>query len=131
VILDTTYFVDLLKEDEGAFSAGTKLRDEGTVVRVPTVVFAEVYYGVEYSQSAEELRKVKNVMMGYPPVPLSDETAQIAAELLARADADHGGDSDVGWNDAYVAATSVVYEEPVLTRNAADFEALGVEVQTY
>lgn len=37
----------------------------------------------------------------------------------------------VGDGAAIIAATSMIVEEPVLTRNAADFERRGVEVETY
>lgn len=46
-------------------------------------------------------------------------------------DRDGAAESEVGDGAAIIAATSMIVEEPVLTRNAADFERRGVEVETY
>lgn len=71
--------------------------------------------------------------MGSPPVPIDENIARLAAELLGRADRQAGGpmQSGVEANDAYIAATARAYSEAVLTRTTEDFERLGVEVETY
>lgn len=40
-------------------------------------------------------------------------------------------DGGIGWNDAHVSATAEVLDDVVLTENVSDFEALGVDVETY
>ncbi|MFB6219135.1 MAG: PIN domain-containing protein [Halobacteriaceae archaeon] len=131
MILDTSYFLDLLREDEAAFDAGMELHNEGVTGKVATPTLFETYYGVGATQSEAELRKVQNVLMGYPPVPITEGIARVAGELLGRVDAAAGGESGIGSRDAYIAATARVLDEPVFTRNESHFDRLGVEVITY
>ena len=109
MIYDTTYFLDLTKtEQPAAFERGV-----------------ELFYGVEAAGESER-RRVRNALMGYPIVPADDRIARVAGRLHARHRA-----AGVDLGDCYVGATARVYDEPVLTRNADDFAALGVAVESY
>lgn len=91
----------------------------------------EACYDAEYLDDPDERRRVRNALMGYPTVPVIDQIARSASQLLARADRAAGGGSGVEVNDAYIAATATDLDEPVLTANARDFERLAVDVETY
>lgn len=130
MILDSTFLLDLLREDDSAFRKGNRLQESSIGVRVPVAAMFETYYGVGATGSDDELRRVQNVLMGHPPVPVDEEIARVAGRMLGRIEAD--GHDGVSTNDAYIGATACVRGETVLTRNVADFEALpGVEVETY
>jgi len=131
MILDTTYFIHLLQGRPRAFEKGLDLFEARTVRRVPVPVLFEVFYGVAFTNSDEQRRRVKNALMGYPTVDLDEALVREAASRLAAADCDAGGDSGIEVNDAYVAAVAASYDEPVLTENVEDFEALDVEVEPY
>ena len=131
MILDSSYVFDLMDGDRTAIDRGTKLTDSGDIQWLPTPVVAEVYYGVAYTASDEERRKVQNALLGYPRVDVDEEIARTASRLLAAADRDAGGNSGVETNDAYIGAVADVLDEPVLTANPGDFETLGVPVETY
>lgn len=131
MILDTTYFIHLIQRLPRAFEKGLELFEARTVRRVPVPVLFEVFYGVEFVESDEQRRRAKNAFTGYPRVDLDDELVRDAARRLAEADRAAGGDSGIEVNDAYVAAVAASYDEPVLTENVADFEALGVDVEPY
>lgn len=135
MILDTTFFLDLKRRDEGAFRKGKRLFETGEPQRVPAQVLFELYYGVGATQSDEELRKVQNVLMGYPAVETDEQIARQAGRMLGRVERDAsrtGEKVSTDEGDAYVAATAHVLDEPVLTRNVGDFEVFeGVEVETY
>ncbi|MFP4175531.1 MAG: PIN domain-containing protein [Halobacteriales archaeon] len=130
MILDTSYLIDLFDGERAAFEKGVELSDEGVVQRVPSPVVTEISYGAEFGDE-EEGRKVRNALRMYPIVEQDADTARRAGELLARADAQAGGESGVGWVDAMIAAVGEGYEEPVLTDNVEDFEKLGVGVESY
>lgn len=66
-----------------------------------------------------------------PIVPQNESIAHRAGQLLARADVTAGGASGMDKVDSMVAAVADRYDEPVLTDNAADFEALGVDIEAY
>lgn len=130
MILDTSFLIDLFDGREDAFQKGLELSDAGIVQRIPSPVVTELSYGSSFGDQ-EERRKVRNALRMYPVVEQDETTAQHAGELLACADKDAGGESGVGKVDAMIGAVGDIYDEPVLTDNTDDFEALGVEVESY
>lgn len=90
----------------------------------------ELYYGVVRSeQSDAERENVRSVRSSKPVHPadtaVMEKAGRLAGELANEGEA-------VGDGDAITGATAEVVEEPVLTRNAEDFDRLdGVEVETY
>jgi hypothetical protein len=62
---------------------------------------------------------------------VDEEIARTAGELLAAADDRVGTNAGVGANDGYIAAMAEVLDDAVVTANVDDFEALGVDVETY
>lgn len=131
MILDTTFLIHLFRGRDDAHRTGERLAEEGVVQRVPAPVVTELSYGVRLHGSDEEHRRFENAMRMYPVVDLNRELARRAGELLARADLDAGGESGIDTVDPMVAAVADVLDEPVLTANVADFEALGVDVESY
>lgn len=129
MILDTTFLVHLLRGRADAFEKGVELAEEGVVQRVPAPVVAELSYGVARWGDADERRAYENAIRMYPVVDLTRELADKAGVLGGRADA--GGGSGIDKVDPMVAAVADFYGEPVLTENVADFETLGVAVETY
>jgi hypothetical protein len=96
----------------------------------PSPVVAELSYGAFFGDE-DERRKLRNALRMYPIVEQDENIALRAGELLARADEKAGGESGVGNVDAMVAAVGEVYDEPVLTDDVDDFEALSATVETY
>lgn len=131
MILDSSYLFDLSASDPDAFDKGVEMAKRGEIQWIPTPVVAEAYYGAATARSDTDAEDVRNRLLGYPRIDVNEEIARLAGRLLADADDRAGGDSGVGPNDAYVAAIGDVLNETVLTANVADFETLGVEVETY
>jgi predicted nucleic acid-binding protein len=133
MILDTAFLIGLLREKRDAFSKGVELAEQGIPQRIPAPVLFELNYGAEMYGSADEQRAIANLPRLYPVVRLSRELAFEAAELVAAADQEAGGEGQAGIDsiDPMVAAAANAVDEPVLTRNVEDFEALGVEVETF
>lgn len=131
MILDSTFLFDLMAEERAAFERGVELVEEGEMQWIPTPVLADAYYGAATTRSTVTFDQLRNHLLGYPRVDVDEEVARIAGGLLAKADDGNGGNCGVGWNDALIGAIGEILDEPVLTRNTADFEALGVPVETY
>jgi len=55
----------------------------------------ELHYGSAVTESDEERRRVRNLLLMYPPVMIDKETARVGAALLAAPDRRAGGDSGV------------------------------------
>ena len=130
MILDTSFLIDLFDGREGAFEKGIELTETKTVQRVPSPVVMELSYGAEFGDEDEQ-RNVRNALRMYPVVEQNETIAHRAGQLLARADQTADGEIGIDKIDPMVAAVSDVYDEPVLTDNVGDFEALGVDVETY
>jgi len=131
MIIDSSYLFDLMAEDPDAFSKGTELAEDGEMQWLPTPVVAEAYYGVATARSDTTEQEVRNRLLGYPRIDINNEIARTAGELLAAADDRVGENAGIGANDGYIAAMADVFDDAVLTDNVADFEALGVAVETY
>jgi predicted nucleic acid-binding protein len=131
MILDASYFFDLTSHDLDAFEKGVELSERGELQWIPTPVIAEAYYGATTERSDTTEQEIRNLLLGYPRIDVSEEIARSAGQLLAKADDRTGGNARVGLSDAYVAATADLLDQPVLTRNVADFEQLGVPAETY
>ncbi|WP_254522095.1 PIN domain-containing protein [Natrinema caseinilyticum] len=114
-----------------AIQKGHDLTGRGEVQWLPSPVVAEVYYGVAYTKSDDERRRVRNALLGYPRVDIDEEIARTASILLAEADRNADGNSGVETNDAYIGAVAEVIDDAVLTANPVDFEQLGVAVELY
>lgn len=131
MILDSSFVLDLIAEDRDAFEKGVEITERGELQWLPVPVIAETFYGVATERSDTTENAVRNQLLGYPRIDLTEETARLAGQLLAEADDASGGDSGVAWNDAHIAATAELLDQPVLTDDVSDFEKLGVEVETY
>ncbi|WP_435178656.1 PIN domain-containing protein [Halorussus sp. AFM4] len=131
MILDSTYVFDLMAENRRAFEKGVEIVERGELQWLPTAIFAEAYYGAVSTRSTTTESEIRNRLLGYPRIDLDQEIARAAGKLLARADDAAGEDSGIGWNDAHIAAIAEILDQPVLTANVADFERLGVPVETY
>lgn len=132
MILDSSYLFDLIRDDSAAFQKGVELVEVGEVQWLPTPVVAEAYYGVFVSGSDRTEAELRNRLLGYPRLDVTEEVARTAGKLLVRAaeeNADRRGNP--GANDAYIGAMSEVLDDRVLTENTTDFEKLGVDVETY
>ena len=131
MILDATFIFDLMADDPAAFDKGVELVDRGEMQWLPTPVVAETYYGVATARSDTTEQEVRNRLLGYPRIDVDEEVARVAGHLLARADDQSGGNSNIGPNDAYIGAMAVILDDSVLTENAKDFERMDVPVETY
>lgn len=130
MILDTSFFLDLIGGDEGATALAGTMEDDGVPQRIPAQVVYELYVGVGYTDSTdEERRKLEGVLAPRPIVETSEAIAKKAGRIDGRLRREG---ERVAVNDLLVGATAAVHDEPVVTRNVEDFERVpGVEVETY
>lgn len=133
MILDTAFLIDLLRREQAAFDKGVELAEDGIAQRVPVPVLYELEYGAQLHGTEDEKRAIGNLNRLYPIVRVNEEIARTAARLIAAADRDAGGAGQTGIDDIdpLVVAIAETVGEPVLTANVADFETLGVDVETW
>ena len=128
MILDTNFLIRLYQGEERAFEKALEMHEQGEIPRVPSPVIQELEYGAAFLDDEERRRKVRNVSRMYPKVDMTLFDHRRAGKLHARADrAASGDDAGIDGIDPMIAAIAERYDEPVLTENTDDFEALGVE----
>ena len=106
----------------------------GTVeerLALSVVTLQEVAYGAHRLQDAQRREGILAALSailtasGLATLPIDDEIALLAGSLLGRRSLDGRPMSEA---DAQIAATCLVHEATLATRNVKDFEGLGVEL---
>lgn len=129
MLLDTTFLIDLMRGDEAAIEKATELEANLVQQRLSSMTLFELYYGVARSNQADaERRRVENVLASKPVYPADTAVIRKAGRLSGELAND--GDS-IADGDVIIGATADIADEPVLTRNVADFERLDVAIETY
>lgn len=129
MLLDTAFLIDLMNGDDGAVEKARELETNLVQQRLSAMTLFELYYGAARSnQSEAEREKIENVLASKPVYPADTAVMRKAGRLSGELTNDGNA---VGDGDVIIGATADVLEEPVLTRNAQDFERLGVDVETY
>ncbi len=115
--------------DEDAVARTRELDERGDVALSSMTVY-ELYYGVGYTdKSANERRKVDSVISSRRVLPADSSVMKKAGRIdgeLSREGA------KVGQADVVIAATALLQNKKVLTRNQNEFERIpGLEVESY
>jgi len=124
VILDATFLIDLIAEDDGAIAKLNEISDR--LCAVPTLAYTEV--GVGLGTDAPETRRFEAVMDQLTLVPYDAEAARRAVDvqrqLLANGE-------PIGTVDVMIAGIALARDEPVVTRNADEFARTPARVSPY
>ncbi|MBV0925242.1 type II toxin-antitoxin system VapC family toxin [Halomicroarcula limicola] len=129
MLLDTSFLIDLMNGDEGAVETARELENELVQQRLSAMTLFELYYGIaRVTDSEAERETVENVLASKPVHPADTAVMRKAGRLSGELQNDG---TPVGDGDVIIGATADIVEEPVLTRNAEDFDRLGVETETY
>ncbi|WP_255196480.1 type II toxin-antitoxin system VapC family toxin [Halorarius litoreus] len=129
MLLDTSFLIDLMNGDDGAVEKATELERDLVQQRLSSITLFELYYGVARAEQSEnEREKIERVLASKPVHPADSPVMQKAGRLSGQL---MNEGTPVGDGDVIIAATAEIVDEPVLTRNVADFDRLGVEVETY
>lgn len=130
MILDTSFLVDLMDGDADAAAEARRLEAERIGSVVPSMTVTELFIGVAYSEhSAREVEKIREVLEPRPIVETDEEVARRAGRIIGRLKREG---EPIGRGDAVIAATGLVHDLPVFTRNVADFARVpGLAVRSY
>jgi len=126
MILDTNYLGALKDQHPGALSKATELEVSGEPLRIPTVVGYELFISVGKTTQERFKRKdrqaYRRLTASKPKVELSEQIATRAGVL----EGEHQRSTEkpnLGPGDAVVAATALLYDEPVVSDDR-DFDSV-------
>jgi predicted nucleic acid-binding protein len=129
MILDTNFIIALREGQDPAKEVAADLESQSLPLRVPTVVVQELYVGVGAgSQPHQNARDYEALVANKPIVPL-DETISRQAGVIEGQHIASETKPTLGLADSVVAATGLVFNEPVVTDDTSDFETVdGLDV---
>jgi predicted nucleic acid-binding protein len=129
VLLATSFLLDLMNGGDGAVEKARELEENLVQQRLSAMTLFELQYGVTRSNRSDAERdRLENVLASKPIHPADTAVMRKAGRLAGQLANDGNAVAD---GDVIIGATAEIVDEPVLTRNVADFERLGVEVETY
>lgn len=129
MILDTTFLIDVMNSEERVADLVADLDASGTSM-VTTTSVMELWEGIHRVDSTEnERERVEELLTDLREAPFDRDCAMKAGEINANLASD-GRPIDV--EDVMIAATALVHDVPVVTRNVSHFERIdGLEVVSY
>ncbi|MFC6719645.1 PIN domain-containing protein [Natrialbaceae archaeon GCM10025810] len=128
MIADTSFLIDLMKEDPGAHSKLQELEERHEPIKIPAMAVLELGIGIGAELTDDEARAVEAILEPHPVVPMDETIAMRAGTPIGEVDA---STMKKRKGDAAIGATAELEGEPVLTRNVEDFERLGFDTVTY
>lgn len=130
MIQDTSFIVDLLRGDDDATRLLDILEREARPQKVSAVTVLELYEGVARSQTpAAKADRILDVLATKHVVAADDavmrKAGRLSGDLIGR-------DEQIEREDCVIAATALLNDETVVTRNVDHFERVDdLDVRTY
>ncbi|WP_254544302.1 type II toxin-antitoxin system VapC family toxin [Halomarina pelagica] len=130
MIQDTSFIVDLLRGDEDAETLLDAIEKESRPQKVSSITVLELYEGVARSETPREKReRILGVLDSKSVVPADHpvmrKAGKLSGELITRGE-------QIEREDCIIAATALLNDEPVVTRNTEHFERIeNLDVRSY
>jgi predicted nucleic acid-binding protein len=130
MIQDTSFIVDLLRGDEHAIQLLDLIERGARPQKVSAVTVLELYEGVARSGTPEAKRTQVLDVLETKHVVSADHTVMRKAGRLSGSLISAG--ERIEREDCIIAATAMVHDEPVVTRNTDHFKRIdGLDVRSY
>lgn len=130
MILDTAFVIDVMDGDSDAVRAYEAYEGASEQQYLSAITVLELHEGIERSmRSDDERQKVRDVIDTKPVIPadraVMKKAGTISGQLITEG-------REIDREDCAIAATALIEEEPVVTRNIEHFERIdGIEVRSY
>jgi predicted nucleic acid-binding protein len=121
MILDSSFLIDVQRGSRRALDVAMNIESANEPTRVPLVVIYELFMGVgKGTETEKNRRRVQQVLNRFSSVPATEPIMKCAGHLDGVVRRKFGG--EIGTADAFIAATALWYDEPVVTADVTDFE---------
>jgi tRNA(fMet)-specific endonuclease VapC len=129
MILDSTFLIDVLRGSESVAERIEELDSRGTPF-VSSVTVMELWEGIHLADASDDERTaVKGLLTEIDEIAFDRECAMRAGKINAELVADG---ERIDETDVMIAATALVNDQSVVTRNVDHFERIdGLNVATY
>ena len=130
MIQDTSFIIDLLRGDDDAETLHAVLERDNRPQKLSSVTVLELYEGIGRAGTSQEKDEQVLAVLDSKSVVDADETVmrkagRLSGELISAGER-------IDREDCIIAATALLNDEPVITRNTAHFERIdGLDVQSY
>lgn len=130
MILDTAFIIDVMDGDDDAIRAYERYEDAREQQYLSAITTLELHEGIERSMHSDaERRTVRGVIDTKPVIPADRTVMQKAGTVSGRLITDG---ERIDREDCIIAATALIEEETVVTRNTAHFDRIeGIDVRSY
>lgn len=130
MIVDTDVLIDVLQGNERAVQKIDAFEDQGIGLSLSSVSLFELYHSVtRVNNSTERRQRIERVLDTKPVYP-ADETVMKKAGRIDGRLTSRG--SAIGMGDTVIAATALIHEESILTRNVRHFERVDdLDIESY
>jgi len=118
MIIDTSILVEI---DRGITEEKIKKIKDNINPKTSTITVSELYTGA-YKREKTDESSLENLISAFKQIPLNQEIAKKAGELIARK---QEKDLGIGINDIYIAATAIQKNEKLLTKDVQDFNEIN------
>jgi tRNA(fMet)-specific endonuclease VapC len=130
MIFDTTFVIDIMKNDEKAVKKLQEIIKKGETQMVTSLTVFELFSGLARSKKPlKEKNKIMNTLKGQVILHLDNTSAErggkIDGTLIKEGNM-------IGPIDSMIAGIALIKKEKVLTRNTKDFTRIDqLEVESY
>lgn len=130
MIEDTSFIIDVLYDDPGAFEYLDLIERESRPEKIGSITVLELYEAVPQLAVPEERQQKILDVLDTRHVVTADDTVmrkagKLSGELRSRGE-------EIDREDCIIGATALLTDEPVVTRNSDYFERIdGFDVETY
>lgn len=132
MILDTNYVIALDEQDPDAVKLSREHGAANLPQRLPATVLSELYVSVGAGQIPHNNARAYEELIANLPVIDIDENIAKRAGAIQGEHLASDSKPDLGLADATIAATALVYNEPVVTNDTDDFGSVeGLEAVSW
>jgi tRNA(fMet)-specific endonuclease VapC len=129
MILDTSYIIALDKQNPDAVELSKKHDAANLPQRLPATVLSELYVSVGAGELPHDNVRAYEELIGNLPLIDVDENIARRAGAIQGEHLASDAKSALGLADATIAATALVYNEPVVTDDVDDFGSVeGLDI---
>jgi len=121
MILDTSYIIALDEQDPDAIALSKEHDAANLPQRLPATVLSELYVSVGAGQNSHDNVRAYEELVGNLPIVDIDQNIARRAGVIQGDHLVSDTTPALGLADATIAATALVYSEPVVTEDTDDF----------